>query len=87
MDERLDKRKTVAQEIAELNAFREVAESTRDRLRILIVSAKQSERQRLKPLVSTLRFRKEFGEQTPHTGENSYNSYFRLADPFNASMF
>ena len=44
MDERLDKRKTVAQEIAELNAFREVAESTRDRLRILIVSAKQSER-------------------------------------------
>ena len=44
MHERDDNGTTPAQKIAELNALREVAESTRDRLRILIVSAKQNER-------------------------------------------
>jgi hypothetical protein len=44
MDECDDNRATVAQEITKLNALREVAEATRDRLRLLIASAKQSER-------------------------------------------
>jgi hypothetical protein len=44
MDERDDHRTTPRQTIIELNALREVAEATRDRLRLLIASAKQNER-------------------------------------------
>jgi hypothetical protein len=44
MDEGHNKFITVTQRIAELNSLRELAEFTRDRLRILIASAKQSER-------------------------------------------
>ena len=44
MDERDDNGTTPAQTITKLNALREVAEATRDRLRLLIASAKQNER-------------------------------------------
>jgi len=44
MDEHGENGTTPAQTITKLNALREVAEATRDRLRLLIATAKQKER-------------------------------------------